>query len=308
MTKSTGSENLRRAIGEHMERVERKGKQMTDPKYLYKFRSFRDENHMRILTHNEMFFPSPDKFNDPFDCCIPVSYQNFTRNEFIRYWTDSYKEDSPAISDHVARERAKNFYKMCRTPEARKVISENQKKIMREVRSNEVGVFSLTANLNSILSWSHYADSHRGFCIGFYTGNLKVFLEKSGLPLELGAVNYTKEYPFINAYKTSMVEKTKRVLQTKSIDWEYENEYRILRIYGANKSLKIPNGIIRRVILGCQVNPKDKIEMIRILKSRAGRISLFQAKQKEDSFGLRFELVRYGTKPKEDARRKVRET
>ncbi len=44
------------------------------PEHLYKFRVFGDPNHKRILTHNELFFPSPRQFNDPFDGTIPARY------------------------------------------------------------------------------------------------------------------------------------------------------------------------------------------------------------------------------------------
>ncbi len=42
------------------------------PEHLYKFRVFDDPNHKRILTDNELFFPSPKRFNDPFDSTIPA--------------------------------------------------------------------------------------------------------------------------------------------------------------------------------------------------------------------------------------------
>jgi hypothetical protein len=266
---------------------------MVDPKYLYKFRSFRNERHKRILTDGELFSPSPDKFNDPFDTRIPIRYENFTKSEFIRYWTDSYKEDFPNARDRDIREWVKNFYKICRTPKGKNIIADNQEKIINEIRSSKVGVYSLTANLKSILSWSHYADSHRGFCVGFHTSSLRVFLQRSQLPLELGRVDYSKEYPYINAYNTSVAEKARKILWTKSSDWEYENEYRILWNDGANNRLTIPDGIILRVVLGCQVSPADRDEMISILKGPSDRLSLFQAKQQKNTFGLRFECVKY---------------
>jgi hypothetical protein len=266
---------------------------MADPKYIYKFRSFKDEKHKRILTDNELFFPSPDKFNDPFDSGISIRYEDFTKNEFLRYWTDRYREDFPNARYQEIRQWVKSFYNKCRTPEGKEMIAKKQQEVIKEIRSNEVGVFSFTANFKSILSWSHYADSHRGFCIGFHTKNLKTFLEKCGSSLDLAAVDYTNEYPYVNAYRMSDVEKTKKILWTKSNDWEYEDEYRILWINGADKTLKIPDGIIRRVILGCQVSLTDRDAMISILRGRTDRISFFQAEPKRESFGLRFDYIRY---------------
>jgi hypothetical protein len=266
---------------------------MADPKYLYKFRSFRHEKHKRMLTDNELFFPSPDKLNDPFDCRIPIHYDDFTKTEFIRYWTAVFRRNFPGACDYEIRNKAKEFYNEYQSPDGRKRMAEHQEETIRMMRSEDIGVFSLTANLKSILSWSHYADWHTGFCVGFHTWNLKAFLEKCGPSLDLRPVNYTGEYPFINGYRTSDEKTTNKIVWTKSKDWEYEEEYRVLWWKGANKPLKIPDGIIRRVVLGYQVSPTDKTEMISILRSRAGRISLFQAKPKEDSFGLRFDFIRY---------------
>lgn len=240
---------------------------MADPKYLYKFRSFREKNHMGMLTHKELFFPSPDKFNDPFDCKIPIRYDDFTKNEFIRYWIAVYRRDFPKARDYEIRKMVKTFYNQFRSPDGRKKLAQYQEVTIKKMRSVDIGVFSLTANLNRILSWSHYADSHKGFCVGFHTLNMKAFLKKHGPFLDLRSVDYTKEYPFINAYKTSDEEIANKIVWTKSMDWKYEHEYRVLWLNGANKSLRIPDGIIRRVVLGCQVNPTDKAEMISILVS-----------------------------------------
>ena len=266
---------------------------MADPRYLYKFRSFREKDHIRMLTDNELSFPSPDKFNDPFDCRIPIRYHDFIKNEFIRYWTPIFRKDFPEARDYEIRKMVKKFYNQFRSPDGKKTLAESQEETIKIMRSKDIGIFSLTSNLNSILSWSHYADKHRGFCVGFHTLNLKAFLEKCGPLLDLRSVNYTEEYPLINAYKTSDEEKTNKIVWTKSKDWEYENEYRILWLNGANKLLRIRDGVIRRVVLGCQVNPTDKTELITTLRSRADRISLFQAEPKEDSFGLHFNVIRY---------------
>jgi hypothetical protein len=261
---------------------------MAAPKYLYKFRSFRDENHKAMLTDNKLFFATPDKFNDPFDCSVPIRYDDFTKAEFISYWTDVFRRDSPNVRDYETRKKAKDLYSQFRSPSGRKKMEEYQKEVIRRMRSTDFGVFSLTTNLSSILSWSHYADWHRGFCVGFHTLSLGAFLEKQGPSLDIRPVDYTEEYPLINAYKTSDDEKTNKIIWTKSKDWKYEDEYRVLWLNGANKFLKIPDGIIRRVVLGWKVSPTDKAEMISILRPRTDRISLFQAEAKGNSFSLRF--------------------
>ena len=265
---------------------------MAAPKYLYKFRSFRDKNHKAMLTDRELFLASPDKFNDPFDCSAPIRYEDFTKPEFLSYWTAALKRSHPGVRDYDIRRKVKEFYKRCRSPSGKKLMAQYQEETIKRMRSTDIGVFSLTANFRSILSWSHYADSHRGFCVGFHTMNLEAFIEEQGPSLDLGPVDYTKEYPVINAYKTSDDDKTKKIVWTKSKDWEYEQEYRIIWLNGANQLLRVPDGIIRRVILGCQVDPADKSDMISTLRFCSNRISIFQAERQEHSFGLRFNVIK----------------
>jgi len=154
------------------------------------------------------------------------------------------------LFDNDIRKKVKDFYNRFRSLGGRKMMAKIQEETIRMIRSKDIGVFSLTANLKSILSWSHYADSHRGFCVGFHTWNLKAFLEKCGLLLDLRPVNYSGEYPFINGYRTSDEETTNKIVWTKSKDWGYEAEYRILYLTGANKPLKIPNGVIEEWFSG----------------------------------------------------------
>ena len=45
--------------------------QKPHPKILYKYRDWNDEFSKRSIENLEVFFPSPRRFNDPFDCAIP---------------------------------------------------------------------------------------------------------------------------------------------------------------------------------------------------------------------------------------------
>ena len=41
------------------------------------------------------------------------------------------------------------------------------------------GVICFSAIWNHILMWSHYANSHQGFCIGFYEEKIRNYVVKS---------------------------------------------------------------------------------------------------------------------------------
>ena len=243
------------------------------------------------MTSNLLSFPSPDKFNDPFDCTIPIHYDRGSKEEITRYWEEHLKISRPDLNRNERRKAAIDAYKEIRKGGERTV------KMQEGIILATIGVFSLSGNYRSILLWSHYANSHKGFCIGFNVRQLKRFCLKRdhelGEAISLEEVEYREKYPFINAYTSSKDERLKSQLLTKSPEWNYERECRLIWFKGANKRLKINDGIIRRVILGCRTSQLDKDEIISILKTRKDRIYLYQAKKKQDSFGLDFELIPY---------------
>ncbi|MBV9575704.1 MAG: DUF2971 domain-containing protein [Gammaproteobacteria bacterium] len=50
------------------------------------------------------------------------------------------------------------------------MLANNQ--VYNEYVHNQLGILSLSSCNDSILMWSHYADFHKGFCIGFKTNSL----------------------------------------------------------------------------------------------------------------------------------------
>lgn len=261
------------------------------PLSLYKFRVLNKTSHKDILTSNLLSFPSPDNFNDPFDSAIPIHYDQGDKEEIINYWEEHLKISRPDLNRRQRREAAVIVYGEIIKGGRRTV------EIQERIISSMVGVFSLSGNYRSILLWSHYSDSHKGFCVGFNVRRLKRLCQKRFTGLEerisLEKVEYCEKYPFIDAYKMSPDERLRYQLLTKSPEWQYEKEYRLIWFKGANKKLTLDGGIIKRVILGCKITQIEKDEIISILKTRKDKLYLYQAMKKRDAFGLDFKFVKY---------------
>ena len=96
----------------------------------------------------------------------------------------------------------------------------------QKITTHETGVFSLCEEANNNVMWSHYGNSHKGFCIGFNVAELFNILKDASL----GKVSYRGEFPSINdIHNLNFI---------KSKEWEYEKEYRFKKIKLDN-SLKI---------------------------------------------------------------------
>ena len=66
--------------------------------HIFKFRSWSDERHKKLLTHNEIFFPPAKSFNDLFDCLISIKYDGFTKDEAIAMLMKTSKAAFPNLS------------------------------------------------------------------------------------------------------------------------------------------------------------------------------------------------------------------
>jgi hypothetical protein len=127
--------------------------------------------------------------------------------------------------------------------------SERKKfKKLKKNLSKDKGLLCFSKNWQNPVQWAHYADSHRGICMGF------------DIPDEpLMQVEYEKErlsYP--EKYDEKFM---KKVLSTKFKHWHYEEEYRFYLnldkdteedgryFFEFSKQLKL-----QQIIVGCESN------------------------------------------------------
>ena len=102
------------------------------------------------------------------------------------------------------------------------------------------------------LMWSHYSDFHKGVCLGFKKSKLE---EVS----KLYRVKYNARVP-ISAKKSSLRDKALKGLQTKSKEWIYEKEWRVVSFVDSN-FISLPPGAITQVIYGVNT-PIEDIEWV----------------------------------------------
>lgn len=113
-----------------------------------KFRTI-DEKAIQMLTTGECFYSSPRHFNDPLDCThsledFPVSILDGIRKTLSRQNSDILYELETMI------------YGKCRR------INSGVVSFCGRIASKEVDDPVLSPNL-----WGHYANNHKGICIGF---------------------------------------------------------------------------------------------------------------------------------------------
>jgi hypothetical protein len=145
-----------------------------------------------------------------------------------------------------------------RDPDARKALLAKFSMDFMRMIPRRWRLYCLTPFPDSTLMWSHYADNHRGLCLEFSTDH-SLF----GSALE---VQYLSSYPQWSPQ--ALVDATSvHPLLTKSKDWSYEGEYRIValepEVSGVPRGhalelkghfLNIPTEALQSVIVGCEAD------------------------------------------------------
>lgn len=180
----------------------------------------------------------------------------------------------------------------------------------------------LTENNDNMLMWSHYADSHKGICIEY---NLKrIVNDPHQIILHLFPVIYCKER-IINRDIDSLVKNLSDLNKAieeryiyeneESLDnliplflikgdvWQYENEWRIVytrkNMYDFDDYILYSGNLvfpcISNVYLGYRIHPeirKNIIEICERLSSTGQEVEVYQAKLKNKSYEIEFELIK----------------
>lgn len=81
---------------------------------------------------------------------------------------------------------------------------------------NQCRIFCATSQYNRPLMWAHYAQSHRGICVGYHRQDIRKYCEI------LEDVKY-RDHPLEKDFTYDQAE---RFLLLKATDWDYEKEVR----------------------------------------------------------------------------------
>tara|TARA_R110000868_G_scaffold110955_1_gene299961 strand:+ start:303 stop:1070 length:768 start_codon:yes stop_codon:yes gene_type:complete len=245
--------------------------------FFYKYRAVDDEHldrTSRIFTHNEVYFPNALEFNDPFDSKHAYDFGG-TDKEVRDYFDDILKRSAPSMTRSERRKWIATMASRSRlkTDEVHESLHNAQTTLLPQI-----GIFSLTKNPNNILMWSHYANSHEGFCLEFTEAN--AFIARSQ------EIRYSDTYPVINPIQQSDKDRLFRALLTKSSHWEYEKEWRILDYENGPGIKHFPPEILHGVIFGCRMTEQNKGRIRGWCERRAQPVKFYQAKERLREYAL----------------------
>ena len=257
-------------------------------KLLYKYKAYNSSS-KKLLINNEIYLSSCSKFNDPFDAIPPFNFYDLTSENIYLKIYDLIKYKYPKKSERELKKICKE--KLLDDIYGNKFINK-LRKLLREGAEKEFGIVSLTSKKDDLLMWSHYADDHKGFCIGYDVKKLidsidynEKIIGPNPTACIQEKINYSKVIPEFSLFDRDY-EKVVNLLTTKSIDWKYEDEYRILKINSCNKTIKLDDETIKEIILGCKMNNSVKQEIREIVNNNLHGTKILEANMSLKKFKL----------------------
>nr|VFJ61660.1 MAG: Protein of unknown function (DUF2971) [Candidatus Kentron sp. DK] len=278
------------------------------PRKVYRYQGFGSLT-LQALCHDELYFADPADFNDPLDC-QPVVKANSDRDTLRQLVTEFVKRRTVAetlaalknaklvgekatahakrLGEQAARDVLANIRYNATNPmyeeEGGMNVEEAEHWILTQeieqelLRRYDRGVCCFSTLVDNPLLWSHYADQHRGFCIGYS-------LNRVSKP-RLNRVVYGGD----RTVKTSLIAKAiidndpeartlldRDVLLRKAYPWRYEREWRLLGDRGDQNSPLL----LEDVTFGFRCLEAIQHTVISALESRKKPIEFFKMKEKD---------------------------
>lgn len=260
------------------------------PRQLFRYGRF-DENgfwEAPLLKH-QLWLSSPRYFNDPYDCEL-VMGRTIIEAPFYRRITFKVVQENFPECYAAAKARGLdstreilelvNCYFKKDTPG--KIEGDNEKLSLDHFIENIYNAFNMgsigglkvlcfSEAYNLSIMWSHYADNHRGFCIGYdFISDTRTRTGGKGVPLypNIWPVIYQHQrVDFGELCKQGKIGSVTNAALFKSLDWKYEKEWRLIwsDIFDKQGAYVKDGGCMRTIYLGAKTDISSK-NIKRVLK------------------------------------------
>jgi len=246
------------------------------PSSLYKYYSDSLEK-LDMIKRNKMWYSAPCNFNDVFDCDISID-----ENEVFK----SVVKMVPGDMEIRAGSQMWKHLKQTIAPKIRLFQTE-----LEQLRSS-TGISCLSELDDSLLMWAHYANNHRGMCVEYDLMEFNTQLRYTPVP-----VIYSDKRVCVSTLDPASLEKNIQgifieSLTSKSLDWQYENEWRIIRDSGAcgKRWISEKKGALldaphpKSIVLGCMVRPEFEAAVQSYCKEQ--KINLYKMQKAKAEYRL----------------------
>jgi hypothetical protein len=225
-----------------------------------------------------VYLSSANQFNDPFDFSLPINFdpneytkENIVRKQFLAMKRDFRDQPNAVLLKEAIRRYDSGMF----NDEYWRQIEELEK---QEVY--KIGILCLSKKRNDLLMWAHYADWHRGYCVGIQKSELSKHFINDAL---IQPNDYKTKFPIYKFIDPSPNQHIDRLF-TKSKHWAYEKEYRFIKANSAGTTLTVNNEAIREIILGLKMKDVDINEILKLKNAKFPNAKIYKCVLSKSEF------------------------
>ena len=231
-------------------------------------------------------FSSAQYLNDPFECLPRLDNR------------DVLEEIERLKSETVFSILPESFWKQkAEDIDVNHNVIEQEAQAKLQSKMDSMGILALSRVRNSCLMWSHYAQNHEGYVLGFDDDS--AFFKMKLTEDDIGVLKDVKYQ--IERHKLTRSEKGAalgdlEMFFVKSTDWGYEKEVRMIFPMEACSEVapglfvrEYPTSALKEVVFGCRCGEETKSK---IRKSLSGQeVSYFNAFPSSRHFDMLVEEI-----------------
>lgn len=253
------------------------------PKIIYKYESFNTRS-LENLKAQSVYFGSPLKFNDPYDCAITAGIKTPTDEEIEQVRQKYLKRNNIrfATKQELIQSRIQQLREMFV-----RIAKETFSKAKNDFLKNN-GVTCFSERNDDLLMWAHYGGAYKGFCLEFSTDD-KLFDK-------MRKVRYCSYMPKVDIVPELLDYDCDQSINdlycTKSVAWEYEKEWRSIH-KEAGTLFDYEAKTLKAIYFGPDIGTQSMEIICLILGGQNPDVKFWRGIRSEDEFKVVFEQFTY---------------
>lgn len=260
-----------------------------------------------VIDNLKIRFSPLSSLNDPYEIYHSIDISQEI-NEVIKEGIDECESLWNSLTQTEQFEQKKDYLKTIKSIKKNGssiIESSSMSTELSQMLDTNIGILSLSRTNTQLLMWSHYAESGRGFIIGFDSEH--DFFHKKALdhsdtnPIVMKYSNYREKI------KINSIDCISKILGIKPIEWAYEQEERItinflgqnlvkdsdnkpiIDPFGNNIFLtNIPKEAIKAIYIGTRMPLESKKHLFSSLKKNKINCKVYQAQVSKKQYKIEY--------------------
>ena len=287
---------------------------MNPPNKLFKYKAFNADS-MELILADYLYFANPAQFNDPLDCKTSIVDDINSEDELKEILAMLYNRSIEKKLQEAAKQLRYNGPK---TLEKISTLSQSETDMfimnlygnfevfgeggvtINQVLTNAIGkmvlagynkgVLSLAERNDCPLMWSHYADNHKGICLGYEVpDNVKNIIKPINYTGESREITTSQIRAMLNDESSAKIAIEDAIFLRKASDWKYEKEWRMISSVGIqNAQLNLTE-----IIFGVRCKDTTIYSIMKSLEKRLLPVKFYQIAEVPNRFTLESQEISF---------------